>query len=186
MLNPAYAAMHGYSSDELKGAPIVSLYAPEERAAVAQHIRTAHEQGHYMFEAIHMRKDGTRFPALIGLTTVKDGQGQVLYRVSNTVDLTERKRQEGATACTRGSPERNGSNHLRARAHRTRPARWRCPGARLRSLQAALSERPIGGGQDRTGPRPASPSSSTLRAMPMPTCARPFPGCAFRQCSILA
>jgi PAS domain S-box-containing protein len=96
MANPAYARMHGYAIEDLIGKPILDLYAPEARAEVPAHLQKALETGHHVYESFHRRKDGTVFPVVIDLTTVKDEEGNLLYRIHNVTDITERKRAEEA------------------------------------------------------------------------------------------
>ena len=93
-MNPAFARMYGYTIEELTGKPIRMVYAPEERAKVAGRIQEAHEKGHISYEAMHLRKDGSVFPALVDITAVKDPKGKVLYRVVNVLDISERKQAE--------------------------------------------------------------------------------------------
>lgn len=93
-INSAFARMHGYSVDELTGKPIAQMYPPEARLELAQHIRLSEELGHYVYEADHVRKDGSIFPVEVDVTVVKDDTGQVLYRAVNVQDVTERKAAE--------------------------------------------------------------------------------------------
>jgi PAS domain S-box-containing protein len=94
MMNPAYARMHGYTVEELSGLPIASVYAPSTADELGTLIRAANETGHAVIESTHVRKDGTTFPVLVDLTAVKDENGQLLYRVANVQDITDRKRAE--------------------------------------------------------------------------------------------
>ena len=94
MMNPAYAKMHGFTVEELSGLPIDSVFAPGTAAELSALIRAANETGHAVMESTHIRKDGTIFPVLVDLTAVKDEQGQLLYRVANVQDITDRKRAE--------------------------------------------------------------------------------------------
>lgn len=96
MMNPAFANMHGYTVDELTGRPIVDVFAPDSRSELPEQIRIAHEKGHYTFESRHIRKDGSTFPVIVDVTAVKDREGDLLYRVVNVQDITERKRAEQA------------------------------------------------------------------------------------------
>ncbi len=96
LMNPAFAKARGYTVDELKRMPIPELFAPEERAALPEHLRIAHESGHYTFESRHLRKDGSTFPVLVDITAVKDPQGTVLYRVVNVQDICPLKAAEKA------------------------------------------------------------------------------------------
>ncbi|GLH71737.1 hypothetical protein GETHLI_02390 [Geothrix limicola] len=95
-MNHEFAAMHGYTVEELAGKPISEVYAPECREELPEKIRTAHALGHHHWESVHLRKDGTTFPVLMDVTAVKDEAGTVLYRVVNVLDITERKRAEDA------------------------------------------------------------------------------------------
>jgi two-component system sensor histidine kinase/response regulator len=94
IVNPAYAEMHGYTIEELAGRPVKELVAPDCRKAFVEHIRQANEKGHHIFELDHIRKDGTRFPALHDITVKPDDMGKVLYRIANVQDLTEQRKTE--------------------------------------------------------------------------------------------
>ena len=91
-MNPAFACMHGYTVAELTGMPIRAVFAPEVRAELASHIERAHELGRYRFESLHLHRDGHVFPVLIDITTVKNADGSVLYRIVNVQDISEQKR----------------------------------------------------------------------------------------------
>jgi PAS domain S-box-containing protein len=106
IMNPAFARMYGYSVEELRGRPIASLYAAEDRPKLSTWIREAHEKGHINFEARHLRKDGTSFQASVDITAVKDSDHKVLYRVVNVQDITQRKQAEEAL---RESERRNAA-----------------------------------------------------------------------------
>jgi PAS domain S-box-containing protein len=93
-MNPAYARMHGYSVEELKGRPIADVFAPEVRDSLAEHVRTTVERGHNAVKSLHVRKDGSVFPVSIETTAIKDEQGRVLYMAAHVQDITERERVE--------------------------------------------------------------------------------------------
>lgn len=95
-MNPYFARMHGYSVDELTGQSILKVFAPSARDAVASHIALAHSRGHHRFESVHVRKDGSEFPVLLDMTTVRDDLGGVRFRVVNVLDISERKQMEQA------------------------------------------------------------------------------------------
>lgn len=94
LMNPAFARMHGYTVAELTGRPIAEVFAPEARAALPEQIRLAHQKGHHSFESLHLHKDGTIFPVFIDVTTVREASGQVVHRIVNVQDITERKKTE--------------------------------------------------------------------------------------------
>ena len=96
LVNPAFAEQHGYAVEEITGRPIADVYPPELRAAFPERIRAAKERGHVAFETLHLRKDGSVFPALVDLTVATDADSTFRYRIANVYDLTERKRTEEA------------------------------------------------------------------------------------------
>jgi PAS domain S-box-containing protein len=93
-INPAFAAMHGYTVDELVGRSIVETFAPESRAELPEHVRIVHGQGYHTYESVHIRKDGTRFPVLTNVIAHRDADGHVLYRAANLQDITAQKQAE--------------------------------------------------------------------------------------------
>lgn len=94
VMNPAFAKMHGYTVAELKGKPIVDIFAPDSRAEIPEQIQIANKKGHHTFESKHIRKDDSIFPVVMNVTAVKDNQGRILYRVINVQDITARKQIE--------------------------------------------------------------------------------------------
>lgn len=98
MVNPAFAAMHGYSVDEIVGRPLADTFAPESRAELLEHARIAHEKGDHVYEAMHIRKDGTTVPVLTHVSALKTKNGRVLHRAATFQDMTERRRAEARQA----------------------------------------------------------------------------------------
>jgi len=93
--NPAVARMLGCTVEELEGHPVSSFYPPDEWAHRTREVDKADSgAGHVLFETHVLRKDGTRFPALLDVTAIKDNSGTVVSRVKIIHDLTETKRAE--------------------------------------------------------------------------------------------
>src|SRR5260370_27147847 len=90
-VNPAYARMHGYTGEELSGRPLADTVAAEARTKLERSLKIADENGHYIWEAVHLRKDRTTFPALIAITAVKDDGRHVPLRWGNCQDVTDQK-----------------------------------------------------------------------------------------------
>ena len=93
-VNEAYARLHGYTADELRGRPILDVYAPEERGPMARRLAGIDQSGQQSFEATHLHKDGRRLPVLMGVTPVRDADGQVRSRFAYAIDYTEHKAAE--------------------------------------------------------------------------------------------
>jgi diguanylate cyclase (GGDEF)-like protein/PAS domain S-box-containing protein len=93
-VNPAFAAMHGWTVEELTGKSLAETLAPEWRTKLPELALVTDELGHNIYEAEHVRKDGTHFPVLTDVVACKDSAGRVRYRAANFQDITERKRAE--------------------------------------------------------------------------------------------
>jgi PAS domain S-box-containing protein len=94
VVNPAYAAMHGMTVPDMVGRSVADFYPPGEEAERQAALRASDTTGHTEFDSVRIRKDGSRFRARIWLTTVRDGAGKPMYRISTISDITERKQIE--------------------------------------------------------------------------------------------
>jgi PAS domain S-box-containing protein len=90
--NPADAAMHGYSVEELLGKD-VRIFAPTELSKPILLDQIEEMQG-WIRESINIRKDGSTFPVQLRSDHVKDDSGKIIAIVTTCEDITERKRTE--------------------------------------------------------------------------------------------
>jgi PAS domain S-box-containing protein len=89
--NQVYADLYGWELADLIGVQAIELAAPESRDLVAAHIHSEYDQP---YEAVALRKDGSRFPIEIcGKNIAYQGRS---VRVTAVRDITERKRAEQA------------------------------------------------------------------------------------------
>jgi PAS domain S-box-containing protein len=93
-MNPTFAAMHGYSVNELLGTRLHALVPQNSHDDFSSALRMANEKGRHMFEDQHLRRDGTEFPSLVDVTKFHDGRTELLAGYCS--DITERKRFEDA------------------------------------------------------------------------------------------
>jgi len=93
-VNPAYARMHGYAPEELLGRRLEDIYAPEARGVLPRHTAVASSKPSHEYESLHLRKDGTRFPAFTHVTAFRDASGRVEQRVATVLDITQRRAME--------------------------------------------------------------------------------------------
>jgi PAS domain S-box-containing protein len=93
-VNPAFATMHGYLPQELFRQSYAKVVAPEAWEKKSKLLSGNSEQDHSLTETAHIRKDGSKFPALSDMTFVRDDQGKVLYCVAYCSDISERHRAE--------------------------------------------------------------------------------------------
>jgi two-component system, cell cycle sensor histidine kinase and response regulator CckA len=94
--NAGIKRMLGYEKAEFIGLPIADLYTSEDQADAApeRDLAEAAQRGRVSTERWLVRKDGTRFPALVSTASVLDRQGQVVGFAKRLRDLTEVKRVE--------------------------------------------------------------------------------------------
>jgi two-component system cell cycle sensor histidine kinase/response regulator CckA len=92
-VNPAFASMHGWTVEELRGKPMSEL-SPTSPHEFPRMNPLFDERGHQIWETERMRHNGAIFPALIDATAVKGPDGKVVYYAVNVQDLTERRRAE--------------------------------------------------------------------------------------------
>jgi len=93
--NEHYAAMHGYSSEEVVGKALNIFLDDGQLEEIEQINRELEENGSYSSQEIrHKRKNGSVFPALTNGLIIKDEKGKPLFMSLTTVDITESKRAE--------------------------------------------------------------------------------------------
>lgn len=95
-VNPSFARQRGYTPEELKGKPIATISAPEEREKMLKRNIEFEKAEHLIYETVHIRKDGSRFPVLMEVTVIRDAEGRQTSRVAYALDITDRKRAEKA------------------------------------------------------------------------------------------
>jgi PAS domain S-box-containing protein len=90
--NERVADFYGYTREELLGMHATQLRAAETRALFDEQTRLAGLTDRVVYETVHRRKDGTRFPVEISLRAV-DIDGKRFYHAVIR-DITERKQAE--------------------------------------------------------------------------------------------
>ncbi|WP_374762040.1 hybrid sensor histidine kinase/response regulator [Bradyrhizobium japonicum] len=91
--NSGAERLKGYSADEIIGKSFSLFYPPEDRAKELPQtaLKIAAETGRFSSEGWRVRKDGTRFWALVVVDAIRDEQGQVIGFAKVTRDITERQ-----------------------------------------------------------------------------------------------
>jgi two-component system, cell cycle sensor histidine kinase and response regulator CckA len=94
--NPGVERMLGYNKEEFIGLPVTDLYLPEDQAegVVERELSVAGDSGRFSGERWIVRKDGSRFPALVSLAGVLNRQGELVGFSKRLRDLTEVKQVE--------------------------------------------------------------------------------------------
>jgi PAS domain S-box-containing protein len=90
--NPGAERIKGYTADEIIGESFSRFYTPEDReAGVPQEVlRKAAEEGRFATEGWRVRKDGSRFWAMIVVDPIRDGD-RIVGFAKVTRDMTEQR-----------------------------------------------------------------------------------------------
>lgn len=120
-VNPAFAALHGYSPEELLGKHLSIFHTPEQLPAVRAANRQLREKGAFAGEIWHARRDGTPFPAIMRNSVIRDHAGRTIALVGTITDISDRA---GAFVDAHESEERYRSLFERVPVglYRTTPA----------------------------------------------------------------
>jgi PAS domain S-box-containing protein len=96
--NTGAQRIKGYRSEEIIGRHFSSFYPEEDRAAgvPAKALETAARNGRYEAEGWRLRKDGTRFRALVIIDPIRDEDGKLIGFAKVTRDITERMEAQRA------------------------------------------------------------------------------------------
>ncbi len=94
-VNEYFASMHGWTIEELIDKSINTVFAKKEDSSANEGRDIILKIGHIENdEVLHVRKDGTVFPAIMNAMLIKDDQDNPKFIWSSTVDISERKRAE--------------------------------------------------------------------------------------------
>ncbi|MBS0544628.1 MAG: PAS domain S-box protein [Proteobacteria bacterium] len=93
-VNDAYARMHGFTAEELRGRPVLEMYAPEERAGLLARLAGIDQSGQQSFETVHLTRSGERLAVLMGITPLRDADGRIRSRFAYSIDYSRRKEAE--------------------------------------------------------------------------------------------
>jgi PAS domain S-box-containing protein len=91
--NPGAERLKGYTSDEILGQHFSKFYTREERAAglPARVLEIAAREGRYEGEGWRVRKDGSRFWAMVVVDAIRNKAGELEGFAKVTRDITERR-----------------------------------------------------------------------------------------------
>ncbi len=91
--NQGFAAMHGYTREEIRGMKVTELMADEG----AREVDYLLGENPMVLESTHRRKDGSRFPVMTDITTLPSISGKAV-RVAYVSDITTRKEAQNREA----------------------------------------------------------------------------------------
>jgi len=91
--SPGAEKIKGYSHEEIIGHHFSCFYTEEDREAglPTEVLQTAIEQGKYIGEGWRVRKDGSRFWAMVALDVIRDENEEIIGFAKITRDVTEQR-----------------------------------------------------------------------------------------------
>ncbi|HKX92349.1 MAG TPA: PAS domain S-box protein [Sphingomicrobium sp.] len=91
--NPGAERIKGYKPSEIIGQHFSRFYTPEDREKGVPDValETARDTGRYEAEGWRVRKDGSRFWAMIVIDAIHDDDGEVIGFAKVTRDMTEKR-----------------------------------------------------------------------------------------------
>ena len=94
--NAGAERIKGYRADEIVGRSFSQFYTPEDRAQglPEQTLSQARREGRFQSEGWRLRKDGSRFWAMVVIDTVRNDAGEVIGFAKITRDISERREME--------------------------------------------------------------------------------------------
>ena len=92
--NHAFATAHGYTGEEIAGKHLSIFHTPDQVTSVDAANRKLQDEGEFIGEILHARRDGTPFPTLMHNSLLRDQTGSPTGMIGTLRDITERKRME--------------------------------------------------------------------------------------------
>jgi len=95
-INQRLVEMSGYTVEEASSKNMLDVVAPEQRSWLAERMSRRREGGFLpdVTEAEIVRKDGSRFTALVAPAGLYDGEGNFVGFIGAMIDISERKKLE--------------------------------------------------------------------------------------------
>ncbi len=91
-VNRAFCEQHGYLPEEILGSPVRILASDGTDPAVYESLQRAFEAGlPWRGEPLNQRQDGSRYPAEVTVTPVRDAGGEIRHFVCVGRDVSERR-----------------------------------------------------------------------------------------------
>jgi PAS domain S-box-containing protein len=95
--NRAAEELYGYTAEEAVGSHVARLAPPERRDEVERNIEILNRGGHVAsYRTERMRKDGTRWPVLLSVSSLRNARGEIVGASAIARDLSTEKQSEEA------------------------------------------------------------------------------------------
>ncbi|HEU4753013.1 MAG TPA: PAS domain S-box protein, partial [Armatimonadota bacterium] len=98
-VNEAFSELFGYSPEEMRQFTTASLSHPDDLARLQRDMKKTNSvlsgsSDRFRVEKRYRRKDGSLFWAVVGVSLVRDAEGEPVYWICQVQDITEQRRAE--------------------------------------------------------------------------------------------
>jgi len=95
--NRAAEQLYGYTAEEAVGSPVARLAPPERRDELERNLEILNSGGHVAsYRTERMRKDGTRCPVLLSVSSLRNARGEFVGASAIARDISAEKQSEEA------------------------------------------------------------------------------------------
>ena len=95
--NRAAEQLYGYTAEEAVGSPVARLSPPERLDELERNLEILNSGGHVAsYRTERMRKDGTRCPVLLSVSSLRNARGEIVGASAIARDITAEKQSEEA------------------------------------------------------------------------------------------
>jgi len=95
--NRAAEQLYGYTAEEAVGSPVARLSPPERLDELERNLEILNSGGHVAsYRTERMRKDGTRCPVLLSVSSLRNARGEIVGASAIARDITGEKQSEEA------------------------------------------------------------------------------------------
>ena len=94
-LNDAFAAMHGYTKEEMLGTNLTNYHSEKHLPHVNKLVEQLKERGWFACEEVwHIKRDGSEFPTLMSGTAITQAEGKPPLLSATAIDISHWRKTE--------------------------------------------------------------------------------------------
>lgn len=95
-VNSTFAQMHGYEPEEVLNKPVTIYHSPAQLLQVRAGLAHTFKEGAFTGEIWHTRRDGSTFPTMMSVCSMRNDKGQIIGTIAIARDISAQKQAESA------------------------------------------------------------------------------------------